>query len=95
MQPASALQVEISRAAIHSANRADAFIAREYLLPQITRVRAKAPFMDAPIRAEREAAARNFKIAPAAQTTAVGAFLKGCSIGKPAGVKPLNPTVSP
>src|SRR5437667_4398471 len=85
MQPASPLQVEISHAAIHAANGANTFVAGQYLLSQITGICAQPPFMDAPIRTEGEAAHRNFKIAPAAQTTAVRAFLKGGSIGKPAG----------
>lgn len=45
MNSARPLQVEISSAAIDPAYRANAFIAREYLFPQIARVGAKTPFI--------------------------------------------------
>jgi hypothetical protein len=85
VRPARPLQVKISRPAIDPADRTDALVAREYLLAQITGVRAKPPLMDTPIRAERESARRDLKVTPAAESPAILPFLKGGSIGKPAG----------
>jgi len=90
MCPARPLQVKISRAAIDPTDRADALVSREYLFPQITWVRAKTPFMDAPIRAERKPARGDLKTAPAAQRPAILALLKGGSNGKPAGHGPRS-----
>jgi hypothetical protein len=44
--------------------------------------------MNAPTRTEREAARRDFEIAPATQATAVLPFPEGCSIGKSTGHGP-------
>jgi len=85
VRPARSLQVEIGGAAINTANRADALIASEYLLAQVAGVGTQTPFMDAPVRAERESARRDLQIAPAAESPAILPFIKGGSIGKPAG----------
>jgi hypothetical protein len=82
---AGALQVQISGAAVDTTNRADAAIPREYLLAQIAGVRAKAPLVDTPIRAESESAGGDLEIAPAAEGTAVPAFLERSSIRNAAG----------
>jgi hypothetical protein len=84
LRPARPLQVEISGAAIDPANRADALITGKYLIAQIAGVRAKTPFMNAPIRAEREPARRDLEVAPAAQSAAILASFQSGSIGKSA-----------
>jgi hypothetical protein len=88
VRTARPLQIEISSAAIDPANRTDALVARKYLLAQIAGVSAKAPFMDAPVRAERESARRDFEVTPAAERTAILPSLEGSSVGKPAGHGP-------
>jgi hypothetical protein len=85
MNPARPLQVEISGPAIDPADRANALVAGKYLLAQVACVCAKPPFMDAPVRTESESARGNFKTAPPAERSAIQAFFKGGSIGKPAG----------
>jgi len=85
MSPARPLQVEIGHPAIHPAYRADAPVTGEYLLAQIPGIRAKAPFMDAPIRAEGEPARGDLEVTPAAERTAVLPSRQCSSIGKSAG----------
>jgi 3-methyladenine DNA glycosylase AlkD len=48
-------------------------------------VTAQPPFFDAPIRTEREAAGRNFEVAPAAQAAAIRSLGKGFAAGAAAG----------
>jgi hypothetical protein len=88
MAPASPFQIEICAAAIDPAKGANAFIAREYLLTQISRIRSQPPFMDAPVRAKSESPWGDFKITPAAQGTASLPSRQLGSIGKPAGHRP-------
>lgn len=88
MRPARPLQVKVSRAAIHPADRANALIPREYLLAQIAGIRAKTPLMNTPIRAKRKSARGDFETAPAAERAPVLPFLQYGSIGKSAGHGP-------
>src|SRR5207248_2900880 len=55
------------RLGVHAANRADAAIAREDLLPQVTGVGAELPFVHAGRAAEGPAPSRNVGAAPAAR----------------------------
>ena len=71
MTPARSLQVDIRGTAIHPAKGANAPIARKHLLAQIAGVRANAPFMHTPIRAEGEPAGRDLEIAPPTESPAV------------------------
>lgn len=88
MTPASPFQIEICAAAIDPANRANTFIAREYLLTQISGIRPQPPFVDAPVRTKSESPRGDFKITPAAQSPASLPFRQRGSIRKPAGHRP-------
>jgi hypothetical protein len=82
------LQVEVGSARVGVANCADAVIAPEDLLAQVTRVTTKAPFMDTPDRTERQAPRGNFEPAPAAQGAAIPALLKSGSVDETTGHGP-------
>ena len=86
MRSTGAFQFEVRRAGIHLAERAYSAVARRHLLAQIAGVGAKTPFMDAPIRTERETARGNFEVAPAAERAAVGAFAKAVRSAWPPGM---------
>jgi hypothetical protein len=79
------LQFEVRRAGVGVADCANALIALEDVFAQIARIAAKAPFMDAPRRAERQAPRGNLEPAPAAQGTAIPALLKSGSVDETAG----------
>ena len=66
------------------AQRADAAIAPEHLFPQVAWIRAKTPFVHAPVGTKREPARRNFEIAPAAEGATVVSLLKACPVGSAA-----------
>lgn len=85
MRSTGALQVEVRRAGIHLAERAYSAIAHQHLLAQIAGVGAKTPFVNTPIRTERETASGNFEVTPAAEGSAVGSLAEAVSIGVAAG----------
>src|SRR6266849_5586529 len=85
VSPARALQIQISRAGVDAANRADALVASENLLTQVACVSTKTPLVDTPVRAECEAPLRHFEVAPAAQRAPARAFLQSGSIHVAAG----------
>ena len=72
--------------AIETADGAEAAIALEDAFAQVAGVGAELPFLDAPLGAEGEAAGRDFELAPAAETAAVGTFGERGAIGTSAGL---------
>jgi hypothetical protein len=67
--------------AVRAANGADPFIALQHAFAQVTRVAAKLPFFYTEGGTECLPANGHFKLTPAAEITAVGAFGKGGFIG--------------
>ena len=59
-------ELEVGGAALHAAERANAAVTLKGHFADIARVAAKAPFMRAPVRTEREVARRDIEAAPAA-----------------------------
>jgi len=72
---------------VEAALCAYAAVTHEYLLPQISRIGAQPPFVDAFLGAEREAAFRHLGPAPAAQVTAMRSFRLLLPIHPPAGLR--------
>jgi hypothetical protein len=58
--------VPAQRFGVQAASRADAVVAQEDLFAQVTGIGAQFPFVDACLRAKREASLGNFALAPAA-----------------------------
>jgi len=77
------LHMAPGRQAIDAAVSADTVIACHYFFADISWVGTQAPFLNAPGRAESDAALRYFQIAPPAQIAAVRAFWKPILIGPP------------
>ena len=81
-------QLEVCSTRINVASCANAAVPLEDLVAQIAWIGAKTPFVDAPRRAERRPARRNFKSAPAAERTAVRPLWKSGAIDEAAGHGP-------
>jgi len=78
---AQPLEVSPGLQAIDAALSANAPISFQYFFTDVSRVGSQAPFLYAPIRAERQATLGHLEIAPAAKTTAVWAFWKTITVG--------------
>ena len=73
------------REAIDSAHCADAVIALEHSLAEMSGIAAQPPFLHAELGTERNAAGRNFQIAPTAKASAVRPFRQSFAISAAAG----------
>ena len=85
MRSPGASQAGVGGAGVYLADCADAVVSEKYLLAEIARVRAEAPFADAPVRAEGEPAFRHFEGAPAAQRTSIRPLGQAGAIHETAG----------
>ena len=84
MGPTRAAQFHVGGASVDLADRANAPVPLQHLLAKVARVRAEAPFVDTPIRAERETSRRDFEATPAAEGSAVAPFRQSGAIGEAA-----------
>ena len=82
--PARAAQLRVGKTSVDSADCADAPVPLQNLLAKVARVGAEAPFVNAPIRAERETPRRDFETAPAAEGPAAGPFRQSGAVGETA-----------
>ena len=85
MGPTRAAQFRIRGAGVGPADGADAAVPLENLFAKVAGIGAKAPFVHAPIRTEREAPGRDFQAAPAAQRASVRSFRLSGAVGDAAG----------
>jgi hypothetical protein len=69
---------------IQSTGGADSFVALENLAPEVSRISAQTPFVNAPIRAEGPSPDGNLQVAPAAQDSATSSERQACSLRAPA-----------
>jgi hypothetical protein len=85
-----ALDVVVLGETIGSANRAHAAVPFENPVAQMAGVATQTPLLNAPIRAERQAARRNLQAAPAAQAAAVRSLRESVAAGASARHDPLR-----
>jgi hypothetical protein len=82
--PARAPQLRVGRTSVDSADCAHSPVPLQNLLAKVARVGAEAPFVNAPLRAERETPRRDFETTPAAERPAAGPFRQSGAIGEAA-----------
>lgn len=85
MPAAGAPKMGVGHSGVNAAEGADAVVAMPDLLAQVSRVGAKAPFVDTPLGAKCVSPARNFQTAPAAKRAIIDAALEFVAFGKAAG----------
>ena len=78
---ARAAQLRVGRTSVDSADCADTPVPLQNLLAKVARVGAEAPFVNPPIRAERETPRGDFESTPAAEGPAAGPFRQSGAIG--------------
>jgi len=88
--PTRAAQLGVGSASVDSADCANAPVPLQYLLAKVARVGAEAPFVNAPIRAERKTPRRDFETTPAAEGSAAAPFRQSGAICEAAGDCPRS-----
>jgi len=79
---AAALELGVGRDGVRAAGGADSAVAGEDQVAEVAGIGSETPLVDAVIRTEGAAAAReDFKLAPAAERQAVGAKRQGVRVG--------------